>query len=219
MPRVTAYRCPKTQEFFATREEYARYSCDRYWKRRYDERIASIRRALDEKMDELRGCGSFTEICKWMEDNSHVIMENYLANEEFRYGTPKGKLTKSQQKRREFVRKTKITNFEISDIHYGYQTTYWARPLRLGRPLRRDNNNPSGAEKLLGWSGRISFVIRKPEGAGYHDSASGSDILNNTGLFSGTGGSRGTNGYAYELTMFECDWESLVIMQKMKNRL
>lgn len=195
----TVFRCPFTQNLFPTKNSYSKHLMEyrKFIHRRISEN--NHKRMLSD----LHSQTSFENIIKWIEKHPAFFYYNGL-----RYGSsPKCIMP---------------NNFSIKIT---YLNLIWSDSV--------SNTHDCPHNGVTNWGGREKFNDGTPKPRGYpgfdgrieyklsHDRSGffSMDILDNTGIHTGTGGGISGNRYGFSVKFFEADWPGLteyVTMEKLK---
>jgi len=185
---VTAFKCPWTEQVYATKKAYVKHLREL----REDRIHRAIRARIQNKIfEELINQPSFDKIIEWIETHPEFFFDRAI--ERGRAGWSDRRL----HLRDKFW--IKITYLDVrwsdsvSNSHScprGGVTCWSSREAEDGRP-----------RGYPGWQGRIEFQLS-------HDLGFGSDVFRGVGIHTGTGGGTSNNRY-YDVKFFASDWPSL----------
>jgi len=191
--RIEVWKCARTGALFEEVIDYRRHLCKlaavRQFKRN---RIARLAKA-DEVLHGRLNLRSFEEIAQWLEDNGRLLLERQLVHRahEFRMRNTKGKIPK---------------DFEFKDITFSEMR--WRDHCSNSHSAPKGKKTNWGGKKGIptgypGFRGRIRFFL-----SGYPDSSS--NILDDTAIYTGSGGG---GGYvSYDVTLFAEEWPMLTFL-------
>jgi hypothetical protein len=187
---VTAFKCPWTEQVYATKKAYVKHLREL----REDRIHRAIRARIQNKIfEELINQPSFDKIIEWIETHPEFFFDRVV-----------GRGRNGWRDRREHLRDKfwiKITyldvrwNESVSNSHScprGGLTNWGGRE-------DPDDSRPRG---YPGWQGRIEFQLS-------HDLGFGSDVFRGIGIHTGTGGGINDNRYGYDVKFFASDWPGL----------
>ena len=183
---VKAYMCPFTNRVYVEKQKYINHLRD------YRDNVIHSKISwnnMNKKITELNNQMSWESVIAWIENNSRFFLERVIVNKQLN--------SKKMKFRSKF--KLKVTYLDIrystmvSNTHNAPRnmpTNWWGK-----------DDIPRG---YPGWTGQIEFTISNDL-----SSVSGSDLFENTGIHTGTGGSGGNNKYGYSVNFFEADWPGI----------
>ena len=189
---VTAFRCPWTNRVFGNKRDYVSH----LKMLRHDRMHAAIRRnILQRQHEDLWSQSTFGDIVSWIERHPEFFFD-------------KG------SDRRGHGRQDRIA---------AYRDKFWIRVtyLDLRWTDSASNSHRCPRNGVTNWGGRDFFKDGTPKPRGYpgwegrieyqisHDLGFGSDVMRDTGIHTGTGGSSNGCYYGYSVTFFDSDWPGL----------
>ena len=181
-----AYQCPWTSKVFATKAAYSKHLSELREDRMHRRARQNIR---NRKLDDLINQPSFQDIVNWIETNPEFFFDGLINLGHSGWAHRRAHL------REEFWIKITKLNLHWSDRVSNSHN----RPRDGVTNWDRNVDKPMG---YPGWSGRIEFQLS-------HDLGFGSDVLNNTGIHTGSGGGGSGNRFGYEVKFFSSDWPGL----------
>ena len=181
-----AYQCPWTSKVFATKAAYSKHLSELREDRMHRRARQNIR---NRKLDDLINQPSFQDIVNWIETNPEFFFDGLIKVGHSGWANRRAHL------REEFWIKITKLNLHWSDRVSNSHN----RPRDGVTNWDRNVDKPMG---YPGWAGRIEFQLS-------HDLGFGSDVLNNTGIHTGSGGGGSDNRFGYEVKFFSSDWPGL----------
>jgi hypothetical protein len=137
MPKVTAWQCPHTEKLFLHESDYRTHLNKLARKRIQERREAAIRAAFDQTIRDFQmSCFSFSDIWRWVEQNSHVIYSRKPKDE-----------------------RPRIVRIEFDDMRWSPSCSN-THNAPHGKPTNWhcEPNIPRG---YPGWKGRVRYLIEK----------------------------------------------------------
>ena len=203
MPKIEARQCRFTGEIFTSERKFATHLRKLRKEYRGKREQVRFRRDRDDFFAGMRAtCASPQDIEQFIIDNWPHFMRNAWANCWHRSDKPPTRLPKLISIGISFT-----WSDSVSCSHRAPLTNRWKGLTNWGG----DSKDPAGMGVLLprgypGWRGTIKWEIDKKTDRG-HGGQSGSEMLEHTGLQTGSG-SGGTRHH-YQLEMFADDWPAL----------
>ena len=181
-----AYQCPWTSKVFATKAAYTKHLSELREDRMHRRARQNIR---NRKLDDLINQPSFQDIVNWIETNPEFFFDGLIKVGHSGWANRRGHLREAF-----WIKITKLNlhwSDSVSNSH--------SRPRDGVSNWERNVDKPMG---YPGWAGRIEFQLS-------HNFGFGSDVLNNTGIHTGSGGGGSGNRFGYEVKFFVSDWPGL----------
>lgn len=184
-----AYQCPWTGDLFATKKAYVKHLKDLRENRMHKRARKNI---WERKFATFYNQPTFVDIINWIETNPEFFFDSVIEHGHSGWANRRAHI------RNEFWIKIHYLNMTysptVSNSHCaprGKKTNWGGEGDKNGIP-----------RSYPGWQGRISFQLS-------HDIGFGSDVFRRSGMYTGTGGSRGENIYGYDCKMFVDDFPGL----------
>ena len=183
-----AYVCPWTRELYSTKRAYVKHLKELRVTRMHSRARANRWQRLGE---DLWNQTSFEKIIKWVELHPEWFLDNAKRNGF--YGSAK---------QFDSVRDSFSIKITYLDLYWddNVSNTHDCPHNGVTNWSGTDKNAPRG---YPGWRGRIEYEISH-ELPGF-----GSDLMEGTRIYTGTGGGGGEN-YGYSVSFFADDWPGLV---------
>jgi hypothetical protein len=181
-----AYQCPWTSKVFATKAAYSKHLSELREDRMHRRARQNIR---NRKLDDLINQPSFQDIVNWIETNPEFFFDGLIKAGHSGWAHRRAHLREAFW--------IKITNLKLR----------WNESVSNSHSCPRDgvrnwDRNIAKPMGYPGWEGRIEFKLS-------HNFGFGSDVLNNTGIHTGSGGGGTNNHFGYEVRFFVSDWPGL----------
>lgn len=192
MPRIIAFQCRWTKKVFTDREKYLKHLVKQREVLVLEREATRVNRVLQAKLTQMREeCESLADIETFIMDNWDVFFQNGVNHDCWR--ERKGK-----------YRKPKLLSVKLKGRFSDHISNSHSAPIGKPQNWGRKPGVPTG---YPGWQGDISWQLD-----GEYQSF-GSDVMRNTGINTGSGGSRGEHGFSYDMKLFLDDWPGLARAQ------
>jgi hypothetical protein len=188
MPRIIAFKCRWTKKVFTDKQKYLKHLIKQREVLVLAREAARVNRTMQAKFIQMREeCESLADIEKFITENWEVFFHNGVNHDSWR--DRRGKYRKPN------LLSVKVTgrfSYHISNSH--------SAP--IGKPLNW-GSKPGIPTGYPGFAGDITWQLD-----GEYQSF-GSDVMQGTGINTGSGGGRGHHGFGYDMKLFLDDWPGL----------
>lgn len=183
---VKAYLCPFTNSVYSEKKKYIKHLQD------YRENVIRTNilwNNMNNKLEDLYNQSSWESVISWIENNSRFFLERVILSKQLN--------PKKIKNRAKFKIKITYLNIryssKISNTH--------SSPRGMPTNWRQTDDLPKG---YPGWSGQIEFTTSSDVSSIFM-----SDLFDDTGINTGSGGGTGNNRYGYSIKFFEADWPGI----------
>lgn len=183
MPQITAWMCPRTDQLFASKEDYRQHLARLARKRRDKRRHQAFVKSIDDQLAAMRNdCNSYEDIARFIEEHPALFRRSrYMAPDPAKFTITDVKFTDMI-----FLKSVSITH----SAPIGKPTNWGCKPgLPTGYP---------------GCTGRILFNV--PSETDYSYCFAGTGV--NTG--GGGGGYGSARRFAFEVRLYMDDWKFIL---------